>query len=422
MNFASASTVIAGILIGFSFTQAYAQPYTFSSVAGLPGTGGSVDGTNGNARLNAPAGMAIDASGNIYFADPNAIRQVARVGTNWVVTTLAGSILNHGTSDGTNASASFNYPQSVTVDGAGDLYVADTYNNTIRRITASGTNWIVSTIAGSPGQTGSADGIAADSSGNVFVADTLNDTIRRVARSGTNWSVITIAGLAGTPGSDDGVNAAARFRSPASVAVDSDGTLYISDFGNNTIRKLSPSGNDWVVTTFAGSPGNAGSADGQGSLARFNQPQGLAVDATHQVYVADSANSTIRRITPAGFVSTIAGLAGTAGSSNGTGSAARFRLPTGIAVDSAGTVYVSDSLDFTIRQGMVVVLQIARLNTQAVLSWPTSLSGYTAQYSGSLSGSWQPLPGVVGTWNEHFVMTNNIAPGAKFYRLFKEAP
>ena len=139
-----------------------------------------------------------------------------------------------------------------------------------------------------------------DSAGNVYVADADNDTIRKVTPVGTNWVVTTLAGLAGNAGSADGTNSAARFYYPYGVAVDSAGNVYVADTDNDTIRKVTPVGTNWVVTTLAGLAGNAGSADGTGSAARFYCPGGVAVDSAGNVYVADTHNDTIRKVTPVG--------------------------------------------------------------------------------------------------------------------------
>ena len=231
--------------------------------------------------------------------------------------------------DGTGSAARFYFPNGVAVDSAGNVYVADTNNYTIRKITPSG---VVSTLAGLAGSPGSADGtgsaarfndpygVAVDSAGNVYVADTGNNTIRKITPSGV---VSTLAGLAGSIGSADGTGSAARFFQPYGVAVDSAGNVYVADTNNNTIRKITPSG---VVSTLAGLAGSFGSADGTGSAARFYYPEGVAVDSAGNVYVADTGNDTIRKITPSGVVSTLAGLAGSIGSADGTGSAARFYL------------------------------------------------------------------------------------------------
>ena len=134
-------------------------------------------------------------------------------------------------------------------------------------------------------------------------------------------AITTLAGRAGSAGSADGTGSAARFYYPRGVAVDSAGNVYVADTGNHTIRKVTPAG---VVTTLAGLAGSSGSADGTGSAARFNYPPGVAVDSAGNVYVADTGNHTIRKVTPAGVVTTLAGLAGSSGSADGTGSAARF--------------------------------------------------------------------------------------------------
>src|SRR6266540_2947950 len=197
---------------------------------------------------------------------------------------------------------------------------------------------------GSAARFWSASGVATDSSGNVYVADTLNNTIRKITPAGV---VTTLAGLAGSYGSADGTGSAARFRGPSGVAVDSAGNVYVADTGSHTIRQVTPAG---VVTTLAGLAGITGSADGTGRAARFYNPYGVGTDSSGNVYVADTENNTIRKITPAGVVTTLAGLAAITGSDDGTGSAARFYFPWGVATDSSGNVYVADSSNSTIRK------------------------------------------------------------------------
>ena len=203
-------------------------------------------------------------------------------------------------------------------------------------------------LAGMPGISGSADGtgsaarfngppgVAVDGLGNIYVADATNETIRRVTSGGV---VTTLAGLAGTPGSADGVGSAARFDTPVGVAVDSAGNVYVADWGASTIREVTPVGTNWVVRTLAGLANVSGSADGAGSSARFRQPAGLAVDSVGNVYVADYFNNTIRKVTPEGVATTLAGQAGQAGSADGTGSAARFYAPFAVAVDATGNLF-----------------------------------------------------------------------------------
>src|SRR5439155_731061 len=178
-------------------------------------------------------------------------------------------------------------------------------------------------------------GVATDSSGNVYVADTSNPTIRKITPASV---VTTLAGLAGSIGSADGTGSAARFLYPYGVATDSSGNVYVVDYGNHTIRKITPAG---VVITLAGLAGNTGSADGTGSAARFNDPYGVATDSSGNVYVADTPTLTVGIPIPAGVVTTLAGLAGTIGSADGTGSAAQFNGPSGVATDSSGNVYVA---------------------------------------------------------------------------------
>jgi DNA-binding beta-propeller fold protein YncE len=251
-------------------------------------------------------------------------------------TTVAGQPGGPGYYDATRNAARFDYPAGVAVDSAGNVYVADLGNNQIRRITPGG---LVTTLArqalGSTDQIDSPNGVAVDSAGNVYVADSDNHTIRKVTPDGV---VTTLAGRAGSHGSADGTRSAARFYQPSGVAVDSAGNVFVADYQNGTIRKITPDG---VVTTLAGRAGYRGSADGTGSAARFQDPSGVAVDSGGNVFVTDYAS--IRKITPGGVVTTLAGHAWSTGTADGTGSVARFDYPSGLAVDSAGNVFVADT-------------------------------------------------------------------------------
>ena len=324
-----------------------------SVFAGKPGVCGSTDGTGSAARFCNPDGVAVDAAGNVYVADTDnsTIRKITPAG---MVSTLAGVATKTGSTDSRNGSPTFNHPQGVATDTLGNLYVADTVNCTIRKITPAG---VVTTLAGVAGTSGHTDtqggiplfaspaGLATDAAGNVYVADTNNSTIRKINPAGV---VTTLAGVAGSPGVTDdiqGGTGAGRFGFPYGVAVDSSGSVYVGDPYNFSIRKISPSGS---VSTFAG--GVEGARDGIGTAAQFDYPLGIATDSAGYVYVADTDNYEIRKIDPAGVVTTLAGLGEQVGVVNGTGGAARFNEPQGVVVDSKGNVYIADHINSVIRK------------------------------------------------------------------------
>ena len=343
---------------GYNFANFAGSPFGFSgssdasflgSGAGSGGFTGDADGRTGftgsadaasrEPLLYAPSGIAVDASGNIYVSD-SANNQVRKVTSNGTIQNLAGVFTGSGGADGTAWNARFNNPQGMACDASGNIYVADQDNHAIRKITASGA---VTTIAGSyaPGNsafTGSATGF--------------------------------------TGSADGGAKTTARFNKPADVAVDASGNIYVADSGNHAIRKISTNG---TVTTLAGTMGAAGNTNAAGSSARFRSPQGIAVDGNGTVYVADTGNQVIRRVTASGTVSTFAGAAftgsasplggrasvtssahaafiGSADSSNlpasvdGNTSTARFSYPTDITIDSQGNFYVTDSATEKIRK------------------------------------------------------------------------
>ena len=231
------------------------------------------------------------------------------MGTNWVSSTIAGKAGSRGSVDGTNSVARFSGPNDIALDSAGSLFVMGFDDSTIRKLTPVGTDWVTTTIAGKAGATGNADGtnstirfkgpygLAMNLAGNIYVPDTGNHTIRQLTSDGTNWVSSTIAGKAGTAGNANGTNSVARFRSLNDVAVDRAGTLYVADTDNNLIRKITPVGSDWVTTTIGGKASAAGSADGTNSVARFNSPVSLAVDSAGNVYVSEM-NHTIRMGVP----------------------------------------------------------------------------------------------------------------------------
>jgi sugar lactone lactonase YvrE len=333
--------------------QDYATPYTFGFFAGSPATAGSSDGTGSAAEFNQPYGIAIDSKGNLYVADKKNAT-IRKVTTSAAVSTLAGTAGSVGSTDATGAAAQFNQPSGVAVDSNGNLYVADTGNDLIRKITSAG---IVTTLAGDAGTGGSVNGtgadaefsqpfgVAVDSSGNVYVADFGNDMIRKITSGGVTT---TVAGVADAPGSTDGTGTSALFNQPIALVLDSSGNIYVADSGNNTIRKITSAG---AVTTLAGSPGVSGFADGTGSAALFHSPRGIAIDGSGNLYVTDGQSSTVRRVTPAGVVTTLAGTPGSFANAAGTGASALFDVPAGIALASNGTLYVASSQGYVIYSG-----------------------------------------------------------------------
>ena len=326
------------------------------------GTFGFVDGTGdvfGTTQLSNPSGVAVDTFGNVYVADTfnNRIRKITPAGD---TTTLAGNG-TFGFVDGTGGpggTTQFRSPTGVAVDGAGNVYVADFDNQRIRKITPTGDtttlagNGTYGFIDGTGGPLGatqfrSPNSVAVDAAGNVYVTDANNNRIRKITPTG---DTTTLAGN-GTQGFVDGTGGpggATQFSGPNGVAVDAAGNVYIADTGNQRIRKITPTGD---TTTLAGN-GTAGYVDGSGSNTQFRDPNGVAVDAAGNVYVSDFSNHRIRKITPTGATTTLAGN-GTGGFVDGTGGptgTTRFRNPNGVAVDAAGTVYVADYSNRRIRK------------------------------------------------------------------------
>lgn len=385
-----------------------------TTLAGRAGIFDYADGAGGDSRFASPEGLATDSDGNVYVADTynHSIRKITRGG---VVTTVAGAGLPRetaapqhyglaGNGDGATDLARFWYPGGMAIDSSGTLSVADTLNQTIRKISPTG---VVSTLAGVAGVAGSDDGIGSaarfrsplgiglDSGGNVYVADTYNHTIRKITLDGI---VSTIAGVAGDSGAVDGIGTAARFSNPCGIAIDESGTVYVGDISNRAIRKIAPNGavttfvrlsgspyglaldhegnlfatcSDHtvqkitpaaVVTTVAGSSNQGGNTDGNGTAARFNVPFGIVIDSSGTLYVTDSRNATLRKITAAGDVSTIAGRIGVSGTGDGTGVAARFNGPLGLALGSSGALYIVDSGNDAIRVAKPALSDVATID------------------------------------------------------------
>ncbi|MDB5136183.1 MAG: type sorting protein [Mucilaginibacter sp.] len=323
------------------------------------GTVGRANGTGTATTFNLPRSIAIDAAGNHYISDAgnNEIRLSTTAG---VVTPLAGSPTGaSGLTNATGTSALFNAPYDLTTDPSGNLYIADFSNNEIRKLTIA--TGAVSLLAGSPS---GANGMANNNTGNLatfdnppgivynpvagalFVTDFNNNQIRKVTLAG---AVTIFAGsTTGASGTGTGTGTAARFNGPNGIAVDAAGNMYVSDQNNNEIKKMTIAG---VVTPLAGSTaGTAGTADGAGAAARFSAPRGITVDASGNLYITDSGNNTLRLVTPAGLVTTFAG-SGNAAYTDGVGIAAEFNQPRGLDFDPVtGNLYIADYTNNVIRK------------------------------------------------------------------------
>jgi serine/threonine protein kinase, bacterial len=322
------------------------QHATVITLAGN-GTPGLANGKGVSASFSNPMGIAVDSGGNIYVADSrnNIIRKINPDG---MVTTLAGSGVA-GSADGRGNSTSFFFPTALAADAAGNVYVADTHNSLIRKITPDG---VVTTLAGrlpanpvyKKNDTTRFDnpyGIVVDKKGNLFVCDWDKDVIKKISLAGK----VTVFAGSGERGSKDGIGTKASFYLPEGIVIDSKDNLYITDTYNNMIRKISPDG---VVTTLAGKNAK-GSADGKGTAASFNHPNGITIDKNGNIYVADVGNNKIRKVTPDGVVSTFAG-SKIHGSSNGDIAAASFYRPYGITIDKSGNLYIADYQNNLIRK------------------------------------------------------------------------
>lgn len=292
-------------------------------------------------------GLALDGAGNLYAAPlvngNRVIRRITPSGVQSDIYVPTGDELRW-----------FN-PNAIAAATDGTVYATDMYTNRIHRISPDGS---VTTLAGGPG-----GAIAVDGSGNVYVGR--GGAIRKLAPNG---DIGTLVGNVG--GNVNGTAAAALFEAPAAVAVTSSGDILVADTGNDAIRRISRAG---LATTFAGGP-IGGWTDGAASVARFNRPTDVGIDRNGNAYVADSMNNAIRKISPEGLVSTLAG-GGAAGFADGTGSAARFSSPTRLAVDRNGNVYVSDTGNVAVRKvtpagvvttlaGVGRVFSIAQLQAQ----------------------------------------------------------
>ncbi len=304
----------------------------------------------GGTEFNPARGLTYDGSTYLYLADTSncVIRQIEVA--SGAMTIFAGRLGSCGSLDGVGTGAAFNQLESLTYDGQGNLYVADTGDSQIRKVVIS--TQTVTTLAGQPGVAGSADGIgtaatffspygvACDGQGNLFIADSNNQTIRQLVLS--TLAVTTLAGQAGTAGNVNGVGKGARFCNPGGIAADGVGNVYVAESCGFDVRKVTVDGG--VVTTFAGTLGVSGSQNGVGTAAGFNLPQQLAYDGVKYLYVADQGNSEVRRIDlSTATVTTYVGVAGQAVVLTGP-LPASLQAPFGVAVSGSSPLFISDTL------------------------------------------------------------------------------
>lgn len=346
----AATLLVLAILINITSCgdDANVRESQFTMVTTLAGSDGPgfVDGIGALSKFNYPCGIVVDPQGNLYVSD-HSNHSIRKVTPRGIVSTFAGTG-QAGATDGPRLRATFNHPYGLALDKDGNLYVGDVANHRIRKISPEGN---VSTLAGH--RKGFSDrkgdlamfdhpyGVAVDASGNVYVADSYNNRIRRIAPDGTTT---TLAGN-GNDGFVDGQNSTAEFYVPIGIVVDAQGNLYVGDEGNSSVRKIT---SDGYVTTLAGN-GKFSFADGVGKNAVFNAPGAIAMDPQGNLYVADYLNNCIRMVSPSGHVRKIAGNLHK-GFADGEPAEAEFHYPFGIGIDPAGIVYVGDHFNHRIRK------------------------------------------------------------------------
>ncbi|MBX3739268.1 MAG: immunoglobulin domain-containing protein [Candidatus Didemnitutus sp.] len=315
--------------------------------------------------------LALDGAGRTLVVDATN-HTVFQIGADNVATMLAGSSQQAGSSDGSAANARFNQPRGVGLLTDGTILVADSGNALVRAIA---TDRIVRTFAGSVADRGWADGtgvaatfstpaaLAVDATGNLWLADAGNHTVRRIAPDG---AVTTWAGAGGVRGDNDGPRGSARFNAPAGIAVSNNGEIFVADTGNHTIRRISVNG---TVSTLAGLAGVSGALDGRGATALFNRPSGLSVGSAGEIYVADAGNSTIRKVLADGTTVTLAGVPTVSGLRDGSGLSALFSSPGGVARLASGELLVADAGNGVLRRistgGDVVTVPVTLVGVSA---------------------------------------------------------
>jgi len=333
--------------------------YAGDHVGGDAGDGGPAT----SAELHQDAAIALDAAGNLYIADfgNNKVRKVSAAG---IISTIAGTGTAGYSGDGGQATdAKLYHMAGIAVDNAGNVYIADSWNNAVRKVNTSG---IITTVAGntSPGYTGNGgqataaelddpNNIAVDAAGNIYIADAHNNVIRKVNTSGIITTVVGNGYNAGTTlggySGDGGPATAAELFYPESVTFDGAGNMYIAELYNNVIRKVDVAG---TISTFAGNNTAGYSGDGSSATdAQLKGPYAVAVDGAGNVFIADASNDVIRMVNTAGIISTYAGDNATPGYSGdgGPATAAGLYVPTDCLIDPAGNLYIADDENNVVR-------------------------------------------------------------------------
>jgi sugar lactone lactonase YvrE len=415
-------STVAGIL--FAAAACLHAQDRVTTLAGQALISGISNGPVATALFSDPAGLAADAAGNLFVADSqNHI--VRKIGANGLVSTFAGQAGTPGSNDGTASQARFDTPTGIAIAANGDFYLSDTGNHTVRRITPSGA---VTTVAGWAGQSGFTNGwrtaarfhsplgIAVAGDGTIFVADSGNHLVRAIAPDGT---VTTLAGRAESWGSQDGVGENARFNGPLGIAVDAQGDLFVSDSNNHAIRRITRQG---AVTTWAGTAGVDGFTNGDRLHAKFSKPAELVFDKHGNLFVADSFNHLVRKISRAGKVSTVTGVAGAEGAADGSNGQAQLFNPYGLAIYADGSLAVADAYNQLIRIALVpfnLALHVSPGNVS--MSWESVIGqSYQAQYQTESSfGAWVDLGPPVTATNISTGVADNSGPWAnrRIYRI-----
>ncbi len=385
----SCGTVYATLL--FTVGSVTGSTYNISTIAGTGVAGYNGEGAVASVNLNYPYAAVKDAAGNMYIADQvnHRVRKITAAG---VVSTIAGNGGAGFSGDGGAATAAaLNIPTGVLVDASGNVYITDCYNGRIRKVSTTGI--ITTVVGGGTGVDGSAataanlyrpTSICFDASGNMYIAETGNHKVRKINTSGI---ISTFAGTGVSGFNGDGAGAATKqLSSPICVIADGSGNVYISDLGNNLVRKVTTAG---AISTIAGT-GTAGySGDGgAATAARIHSPYGIAMDASGNIYICDFDNYGIRKVSAAGIITTFAGNASYGYSGDGGwATAANLSRPTGVSVDAAGNVYVADQYNHRIRKITLGCL----LPSAGTISGPaTVIVGNSSTLANTVSG---------GTWS-----------------------